>query len=48
MNPPMARAMRSREEYVIFGAYPASGAAAAESELAQALSESHGQTVRPC
>jgi FAD/FMN-containing dehydrogenase len=47
MNPPMARAMRSREEYLIFGAYPASGAAAAESELAQTLSESHGRPFDP-
>jgi len=45
MNPPMARAMRSREEYVLFGAYPASGAAAAENELAQTLSESHGRPL---
>ena len=27
MNPPMASAMLSREEYLIFGAYPAGGAA---------------------
>ena len=33
MNPPMARAMRSQEGYLIFGAYPASGAAAAEASL---------------
>ena len=45
MNPPMARAMRSREEYVLFGAYPSSGAAAAESEIAEALSESHGRAL---
>ena len=42
MNPPMARAVRSPEQYLIFGAYPASGAAAADRELAQTLSESHG------
>jgi FAD/FMN-containing dehydrogenase len=47
MNPPMTRALRSREEYLIFGAYPASGAGAAESELARALSESHGRTLDP-
>ena len=47
MNPPMASAMLSREEYLIFGAYPASGAAAAESELAQTLSESHGSPLDP-
>ena len=47
MNPPMASAMLSREEYLIFGAYPASGAAAAESELAQTLSESHGRPLDP-
>jgi FAD/FMN-containing dehydrogenase len=47
MNPPMTRALRSREEYLIFGAYPASGAGPAESELARALSESHGRTLDP-
>ena len=47
MNPPMASAMRSQEEYLLFGAYPASGAAAAESELAQTLSESHGRPLDP-
>jgi glycolate dehydrogenase FAD-linked subunit len=47
MNPPMASAILSREEYLIFGAYPASGAAAAESELAQTLSESHGRPLDP-
>ena len=47
MNQPMARAMRSREEFLIFGAYPASGAAAAESELAQTLSENHGRPFDP-
>ena len=47
MNPPMASAMLSREEYLIFGAYPASGAAAAESELAHALSESRGSPLDP-
>src|SRR5215211_6063748 len=45
MNPLMARAMRSREEYLIFGAYPASGAAAAESELEQTLSESRARPL---
>ena len=45
MNPQMARAMRSQEEYVLFGAYPASGAAAAENELAKTLSESHGRVL---
>src|SRR5829696_6277326 len=47
MNPPMASAMLSREEYLIFGAYPASGAAATESELAQTLSENHGRPFDP-
>jgi glycolate oxidase len=47
MNPPMASAMLSREEYLIFGAYPASGAAAAESELAHTLSESRGSPLDP-
>jgi FAD/FMN-containing dehydrogenase len=42
MNPPMARAVRSPEQYLIFGAYPASGAAAADRELGQTLSESRG------
>jgi FAD/FMN-containing dehydrogenase len=45
MNPLMARAMRSREGYLIFGAYPASGAAAAESELEQTLSESRARPL---
>jgi len=44
MNPPMAYAMRSRERYLIFGAYPPSSASA-ESELAQMLSESHGRLL---
>jgi FAD/FMN-containing dehydrogenase len=44
MNPPMARAMRSRERYLIFGAYPASSASA-ESELAQMSSESRGRLL---
>jgi FAD/FMN-containing dehydrogenase len=44
MNPPMARAMRSQERYLIFGAYPARGASA-EGELAQMLSESRGRVL---
>src|SRR5215203_2622200 len=44
VNPPMARAMGSRERYLIFGAYSASSASA-ESELAQMLSESHGRLL---
>jgi glycolate oxidase len=45
VNPPMARAMRSREEYLIFGAYPASEAAAAESELARVSRENRGRAL---
>ena len=44
MNPPMARAMGSREQYLIFGAYPASSGSA-ERELAQMLSESRGRLL---
>ncbi len=47
MNPPMTQALRVREKYLIFGAYPASDAGAADSELAQALSESHGRPLDP-
>jgi hypothetical protein len=35
VNPPMSRATRAREEYLGFGAYAASDAGAAESELAR-------------
>src|SRR5215216_1642579 len=45
MNPLMARAMRSREEYLIFGAYPASEAAAAEGELAWVSRENRGRAL---
>ncbi|CAN5856721.1 hypothetical protein BH23ACT11_BH23ACT11_04650 [soil metagenome] len=44
MNPLMARAMRSRERYLLFGAYPASGASS-EHELERALSKSHGNRL---
>lgn len=40
MNPPMAGAMRSRERYLLCGAYPAG--ASTESELERTLSESRG------
>ncbi|HEX2741032.1 MAG TPA: FAD-binding oxidoreductase [Rubrobacter sp.] len=45
VNPTMARAMRSREGYMIFGAYPASGAAAAEGELARVSGENRGAAL---
>jgi FAD/FMN-containing dehydrogenase len=45
VNPPMGRAMRSQERYLIFGAYPASGAAAAEGELARVSRENHGRAL---
>jgi FAD/FMN-containing dehydrogenase len=45
VNPPMARAMRSQERYLIFGAYPASGAAAAEGELARVARENRGKAL---
>ncbi len=45
MNPPMARAVRAHERHLIFGAYPASGAGAAESEIARTLSESRGASL---
>jgi len=45
VNPLMARAMRSREEYLIFGAYPASEAAAAEGELAWVSRENRGRAL---
>ena len=44
MNPAMARAIGSRERYLMFGAYPASGASA-ESELEKALGENHGRRL---
>lgn len=44
MNPAMAQAIGFRERYLIFGAYPASGASA-ENELERALSESHGRRL---
>ncbi len=47
VNPPMSRAMRAREEYLIFGAYAASDAGAAESELARTLGGARGRTVEP-
>ena len=47
VNPPMSRAMRAREEYLIFGAYAASDAGAAESQLARALGEGRGRIVEP-
>jgi glycolate oxidase len=45
VNPPMARTMRSREGYLIFGAYPAGEAAAAEDELARVASENRGKAL---
>ena len=45
MNPPLARAMRSRDGYLIFGAYPASEAAAAEGELARVSRENRGTAL---
>jgi FAD/FMN-containing dehydrogenase len=45
VNPPMARMMRSRERYLIFGAYPAGEAAAAEDELARVASENRGKAL---
>lgn len=45
VNPTMARAMRLREGYMIFGAYPASGAAAAEGELARVSGENRGAAL---
>jgi hypothetical protein len=45
VNPPMSRAMRAREEYLIFGAYAASDAGAAESELARTFGVARGRTV---
>ena len=47
VNPPMSRAMGAREEYLIFGAYAASDAGAAERELARTLGEGRGRTVGP-
>lgn len=47
MNPPMARAMHSQERYLIFGAYPASGAAPAENELLKALGQNRGRPLAP-
>jgi FAD/FMN-containing dehydrogenase len=45
VNPPMARAMRSQEGYLIFGAYPAGEARAAEDELARVSSENLGRAL---
>jgi glycolate oxidase len=45
VNPPMARTMRSREGYLIFGAYPAGEAAASESELARVARENRGKAL---
>jgi FAD/FMN-containing dehydrogenase len=45
VNPPMAGAMRSQERYLIFGAYPASRAAAAEGELARVSRENRGKAL---
>lgn len=45
VNPPMARTLRSREEYLIFGAYPAGEAPAAEDELARVSSENRGRAL---
>ena len=39
---PRAHVVRSRQRRLIFGAYPASGAAASESELERTLKESRG------
>jgi glycolate dehydrogenase FAD-linked subunit len=39
--------MRAREEYLIFGAYAAGDASAAESELARTLGEVRGRMVEP-
>ena len=47
VNPPMSRAIRAREEYLIFGAYAASDARAAESELARTLGGARGRMVEP-
>ena len=47
VNPPMSRAMRAREEHLIFGAYAASDAGAAERELARTLGEARGLIVEP-
>lgn len=44
MNPQMAGALRARERYLLFGAYPA-GDAAAEGPLAQALGENRGRLL---
>jgi glycolate oxidase len=45
LNPPMARVMRSRELYLIFGAYPTGEAPAAEGELARVSSENRGRAL---
>ena len=45
VNPPMARTMRSREGHLIFGAYPAGEAAAAEDELARVARENRGKAL---
>jgi hypothetical protein len=47
VNPPMSRAMRAREEYLIFGAYAASDAGAAESQLERTFGVARGRTVEP-
>ncbi|CAN5546766.1 hypothetical protein BH24ACT22_BH24ACT22_08810 [soil metagenome] len=44
INPAMARAMGSRERYLISGAYPASGASA-ENDLERAVSENRGSRL---
>ena len=45
VNPPMARALRSSDLYLIFGAYPGSETAAAEGELARTSTESRGRVL---
>lgn len=45
VNAPMARAMRSREGYMIFGTYPASEVAAAEGELERVSRGNHGTAL---
>jgi FAD/FMN-containing dehydrogenase len=45
VNPPMARAMRSSDLYLIFGAYAQSETAVAEGELARASRENRGRVL---
>jgi glycolate dehydrogenase FAD-linked subunit len=45
VNPPMARTVRSREQYLIFGAYPAREGPAAEGELARVSSDNRGRAL---